>query len=148
MARLIERHTRTVEEAPARSVGPAPLALRLAAVLVVPVFLYALYATGLRALDNYRLAQDAATLRGEVRALRDENLRLQEEIHLARTDAAVESIARQELGLVRPGDNAVVLVGAGSPLRAAPPQPVVRVAQPEGPVWQRWWSYFFSPDIP
>ena len=41
-----------------RAIGPPPLALRLAAVLVVPLLLYALVATGQKALDNYRLNQE------------------------------------------------------------------------------------------
>ena len=42
-----------------RPVGPPPLALRLAAVLAVPLLLYALVTTGQKALDNYRLNQEA-----------------------------------------------------------------------------------------
>ena len=39
--------------------GPPPLLLRVAAVVAVPLLLYALVATGQKALDNYRLNREA-----------------------------------------------------------------------------------------
>src|SRR2546423_14031190 len=92
-----------------RPVGPPPLALRLAAVLVVPLLLYALVATGQKALDNYRLNQEADALRAQVVGLRAENIRLQQQIEQARTDTDLETVAREQLGLVRPGDRPPVL---------------------------------------
>jgi cell division protein DivIC len=118
------------------------MTLRLAAVLAVPLLLYALVATGQKALDNYRLNQQADALRVEVRDLRNENIALQRQILHARTDAAIESIAREQLGLVRPGDNPLVLVPAGpAPGADAPatPQP-----NPAPPPWREWWDYFFG----
>ena len=94
-----------------RPIGPPPLALRFAAVLVIPLLLYALVATGQKALDNYRLNQETEALRAEVVGLRAENLQLQQDIERARTDTAIETIAREQLGLVKPGDHPVVLIG-------------------------------------
>src|SRR5438105_15716561 len=94
-----------------RPVGPPPLALRLAAVLVVPLLLYALVATGEKAVDNYRLNQEADGLRSEITGLRQQNIQLQQDIEAARSDTAIETIAREQLGLVMPGDHPVVLVG-------------------------------------
>jgi cell division protein FtsL len=125
-----------------RPVGPPPVVLRLAAVLVVPFLLYALFATGQKALDNYRLNQQADALRAEIRDLRAENIALQQEILQARTDASLESIARQQLGLVKPGDKPLVLVTAGqSPDPDAPPSPQPPNAPPP---WRQWWDYFFG----
>jgi cell division protein DivIC len=124
-----------------RPLGPPPIALRLAAVLVVPFLLYALFATGQKALDNYRLNQQADGLRAEIRDLRNENIALQQQILEARTDASIETIARQQLGLVKPGDNPLVLIaadgGASNQAAAAPPTP-------PPPVWRQWWDYFFG----
>jgi cell division protein FtsL len=124
-----------------RPVGPPPLVLRLAAVLAVPVVLYALVATGQKALDNYRLNKDADALRAEVVALRDRNLELQQQIEAARTDAAIEKIAREQLGLVKPGDKPLVLTG-DSP--AVPPVASPAAAPPARPVWRQWWDLFFG----
>ena len=124
-----------------RPVGPPPLALRLAAVLVVPLLLYALVATGQKALDNYRLNQDADALRAEVMALRSENIQLQKQIEVARTDAAIEAIAREQLGLIKPGDHPLVLISPAAQPAAAPapaPNPTPL------PAWRQWWDYFFG----
>jgi cell division protein FtsB len=125
-----------------RPVGPPPLALRLAAVLAVPVVLYALVATGQKALDNYRLIQEADALRAEVVGLRGENIALQKDIELARGDAAIEAIAREQLGLVKPGDHPLVI----SPDRAqvARPAPPPAPAAPEPPPWRQWFNLFFG----
>jgi cell division protein FtsB len=128
-----------------RPLGPPPLALRLAAVLAVPVVLYALVATGQKALDNYRLNQEAETLRAEVVALRADNIDLQKQIELARGDAAIEAIARTQLGLVKPGDHPIVVASdppsAVTPERQPPPaSPAVEAPPP----WRQWFNLFFG----
>ena len=125
-----------------RTTGPPPLALRLAAVLVVPLLLYALVATGQKALENYRLNQEADALRNDVVALRSENVQLQKQIEDARTDAAIETIAREQLGLIKPGDHPLVLVSqAAQPAAAPTPAPA---PPPPSPIWRQWWDYFFG----
>jgi cell division protein FtsL len=124
-----------------RPFGPPPIALRFAAVLVVPFLLYALFATGQKALDNYRLNQQADALRAEIRDLRNENIALQQQILEARTDASIEQIAREQLGLIKPGDNPLVLIGddpATSQAQASAPP------APPPPIWRQWWDYFFG----
>jgi cell division protein FtsL len=124
-----------------RPFGPPPIALRLAAVLVVPFLLYALFATGQKALDNYRLNQQADALRAEIRDLRNENIALQQQILDARTDASIEHIAREQLGLIKPGDNPLVLIAddnATSQAQASAPP------APPPPIWRQWWDYFFG----
>ncbi|HEX8967551.1 MAG TPA: septum formation initiator family protein [Chloroflexota bacterium] len=126
-----------------RPIGPPPLALRLAAVLVVPLLLYALVATGQKALDNYRLNQDADALRAEILSLRSQNVELQHQIEQARTDTAIETIAREQLGLIKPGDHPLVLSGqsGGS---ATPRAPAPAPSVPPPPAWRQWWTYFFG----
>jgi cell division protein FtsB len=127
-----------------RPVGPPPLALRMAAVLVVPLLLYALVATGQKALDNYRLNQEAAGLRTEVLQLREQNIQLQGQIEQARTDAAIETIAREQLGLIKPGDHPLVFVSDAAQPAAAPAPASPTAASPPTPVWRQWWDYFFG----
>lgn len=126
-----------------KPIGPPPLALRLAAVLAVPLLLYALVATGQKAAENYQLNQQAEALRVEIAGLRDQNVQLQQEIEAARTDSAIEKIAREQLGLIKPGDHPLVLVSDGtqSAQTAAPAQPS---AAPPKPIWRQWWDYFFG----
>ena len=124
-----------------RPIGPPPPALRLAAVLVVPLLLYALVATGQKAVDNYRLNREADALRTEILDLRSDNIQLQKQIEQARTDTAIETIAREQLGLIRPGDHPLVLVSPAQPPAAAP-TPVPPAPPP--PAWRQWWDYMFG----
>jgi cell division protein FtsL len=124
-----------------RPIGPPPLALRLAAVLIVPLLLYVLVATGQKAVQNYRLNQEADGLRSEIVGLRAENIQLQQQIEQARTDAAIESIAREQLGLIKPGDHPLVLVESGAaPVSTPAPAPT----PPPRPIWRQWYDYFFG----
>jgi cell division protein FtsB len=127
-----------------RPIGPPPLALRLAAVLVVPLLLYVLVATGQKAIENYRLNQDANALRAEIVGLRAQNILLQQQIEQARTDAAIETIAREQLGLIKPGDHPVVLVDQSSQQRTAAPTAAPASSAPPPPAWRQWWDYFFG----
>jgi cell division protein FtsL len=130
-----------------RPVGPPPLALRFAAVLVVPLLLYALVATGQKALDNYRLNRETEALQAEVVGLRTENVQLQQAIERARTDTAIETIAREQLGLVKPGDHPVVVIAQPSGETshyATPPTSAPTVAPSPPPVWRQWWDYVFG----
>ena len=127
-----------------RPVGPPPLALRLAAVLAVPLLLYALVATGQKAVENYELNQQADGLKSDIADLRAQNIQLQQDIEAARTDAAIETIAREQLGLIRPGDHPLVLISQPGPSAvpgaAQPPAP----APDSRPPWRQWWDYFFG----
>ncbi|MCA1646911.1 MAG: septum formation initiator family protein [Chloroflexi bacterium] len=125
-----------------RPIGPPPLALRLAAVLVVPLLLYALVATGQKAIDNYRLNREADALRTHIVGLRTENIALQQQIEQARTDTAIETIAREQLGLMKPGDHPVVLISPPAPPPVAAPAPAPAV--PQAPAWRQWWDYLFG----
>jgi cell division protein FtsB len=128
-----------------RPIGPPPIALRVAAVLSVPLLLYVLVATGQKAVENYRLNQEADALRVEIITLRSHNIQLQQDIERARTDTAIETIAREQLGLIKPGDHPMVVTSAtgtasatSSETAAAPPTVEAR------PIWRQWWDYFFG----
>jgi cell division protein FtsL len=125
-----------------RAVGPPPLVLRAAAIIAVPLLLFALVATGQKAVENYRLNQQADALRVEIKGLRDQNVQLQKDIETARTDTAIETIAREQLGLIEPGDHPVVLVSQPSAVQPAPPQ--AEPPEPPEPVWRQWLDYFFG----
>ena len=128
-----------------RPIGPPPFALRLAAVLVVPLLLYALVATGQKAVENYRLNQEADGLRADIVALRAQNLQLQQQIEQARTDSAIETIAREQLGLIKPGDHPVVLVNqSGATTASQSPTATTSATEPTRPTWRQWWDYFFG----
>jgi cell division protein FtsB len=72
--------------------------------------LYLVLLTGQRALEAYRVNQDVDSVRRDIEALRARNIQLQTELSSGRLDEDVERIARDELGMVKPGDQPVVLV--------------------------------------
>ena len=133
-----------------RPIGPPPLALRLASVLAVPLLLYALVMTGQKAVENYQLNQQADALRAQIVDLRGQNVQLQQQIEDARTDTAIETIAREHLGLVKPGDHPLVLVSDGSAPTASAAQSSGTSAQTAAPspapapIWRQWFNYFFG----
>jgi cell division protein FtsL len=112
-------------------VGPALLMLFL-----LPALVYAAYSVGDRWYQAYILAQEEADLRREIAELRSENVNLQAELTRARSDESLETVAREQLGLVKPGDRAIVLIGPrGATPEAAAPEPGDPV--PEKPAWRK-----------
>jgi cell division protein FtsB len=125
-------------------IGPSLLAL-----FILPALAYGGYSVGDRWYQNYLLNQEEAALRADVLRLRDENIRLQRDLNGARGDEQVEKTAREQLGLIRPGDRAIQIVG---PPVAAAPQPVLRrdlapverTITNEKPIWLRLLDALFG----
>ena len=69
-----------------------------------------------------------------VRALSDDNHRLTERAAQLQTDAEIERLAREQYGLVRPGEEVYAVVGSApaQPPPPAPPAPHVRA--------KHWWE--------
>jgi cell division protein FtsB len=116
----------------------------LAVLFVVPLLVYGAYSIGDRWYQNYILTRQEEGIRAEVLALREENLRLQRELVQARSDAGIEKSAREQLGLVKPGDTAIQIVGPTAPASAAGPgsarpgqAPSPLPPAPERPGWLR-----------
>lgn len=80
---------------------------------VVPLLVYGAYSIGNRWYQNFILTQQEEAIRADVNRLREENVRLQRELVIARSDAGIEKVAREQLGLVKPGDTALQIVGPG-----------------------------------
>ena len=112
--------------------------------LSIPVLAYLAFAVGSKALDLYRLQERSAAIRHEIEALKDRNEALRRQIEYLRSDAAVENVARQQLGLVRAGDTAVILVSSSQgPDNLPPSAPPKEEAPSSRPNWQQWWEIFF-----
>ena len=82
----------------------------------------------------------------QLAALTSENRALAEDVEMLDTDAEIERIARDQYGLVRPGEVAYVVVVPEAPvLDDAPPDPVVR--SDERPWWRRVWDFATGSDV-
>jgi cell division protein FtsB len=104
--------------------------------------LYLAVLSGQRALDGYQARQQVVVAVREIETLRLKNLGLQAELNAALADAEIERAARDELGLVRPGDHPVVLVWpSGGPPTPRTMTPTAE-ARPQG--WRAWVNLFFD----
>lgn len=87
--------------------------------------------------DLKRLTAEEAGLAARIEGLKSVRSRLL-------TDEEIERIAREELGMVRPGEVAFVVVpGVGTAARVPPEAPAVDTAMRarDKPAWfERWWG--------
>jgi cell division protein FtsB len=131
--------------------SPSWLGPGLIFLFVVPLLVYGAYSIGDRWYQNYILTQQEEAIRADVMRLRDENIRLQHELVVARSDAGIEKIARIQLGLVRPGDTALQIVGpsggtASSVQAPTPPDAEAASTQPARvrPAWLKFLDSLFG----
>jgi cell division protein FtsB len=95
---------------PRRGERPARRRLRLAILFVSAVILAEAVAGQRGLVESYRTRQRYRALEAQVVQLEADNARLREEARRLREDpAAVERIARRELGMARPGEVLVVV---------------------------------------
>lgn len=85
-------------------------------------------AFGTSTLEVYRLQREAANLERTKHQLQEQNAQLHEEIRLLYTPAYIERIAREQLGLVKPGEIALLIVRPPAPPRVAPASPPERTS--------------------
>lgn len=103
--------------------------------------LYLVLLTGQRALEAYRVNQEVDAVRRDIEALRARNVDLQTELSSGRLDEDVERIARDELGLVKPGDHPVVLVWPDGNAKKGSEPPAAKSPEPN---WRTWLRLFFD----
>jgi cell division protein FtsB len=105
----------------------SPGRLLLVATLVATGYL--LLTAGNNFLHSYRLTTDEERLRHEIGRLEQQHEQLLQIRDYLRTDEYVEFMARRVFGLVKPGENLVVV--------DAPQPPPSEEEQPGMPWWQR-----------
>lgn len=119
--------------------------------LIAAIVLLVLVVIGERAVQNYGMKQEAKAAENKVVLLKKENQQLNQQLQYYRSDQYIEKMAREELGLVRPGDVAVAIVGtpdAGSSglLPTPTPSATPDASSRDKPNWQRWLSLFTAHD--
>jgi cell division protein FtsB len=95
---------------------------------------------GRKALDNYHNQRQVEWLRQQVEAERETNQALQETLQYVESDAYVEKSARENLGLVKAGEVAVVPVrqAESPPSTSSDGQATVAPGDEAVPYWQQW----------
>jgi cell division protein FtsB len=107
--------------------GPAHMVFTVAIVLVA-LFCYALVQTAAQA---HRLRTYERTLVAEVQELRQQRAELEGLLTYLKSDEYVEAFARQQFGLVKPGEVLVQVDGPVAPLPARRPG-------------EKWWEALFG----
>jgi len=102
------------------------------ALLLLGLFAYAFFQT---AAQSFRLREEERTLFMEVQALRDQEAELQGLAAYLESDEYIEAFARQQFGLVKPGET---LVEIDAPAAA-------RDARRPG---EKWWEALFDTSEP
>lgn len=83
--------------------------------------------------------------RERLQQLVEENQTLSAEVDALQTDVEVERIAREQYGLVRPGESAYVVIVPES--AAAEAQPAAVELEEQGPWWARMWTWLTGGDV-
>lgn len=110
--------------------GPRILALALGSVVLSGVlFLFVL--PGRTYLEQRRSLAAADT---RLHVLSSENSKLQQQVQQLQTDAEIERLARQQYGLVKPGEQAYAILPPAQPATATSP-----AEPPHRSVWYRLW---------
>lgn len=73
-----------------------------------------MFSFGARFKTLYVMQQDVREMQEQVEKLTKKNAELYQELELVKTDAYVEEVARENLGLIREGEVQVVPVNPGS----------------------------------
>jgi cell division protein FtsL len=102
--------------------------LMLAGVLIAVV--YFLFAAVSNGLQTHRLHQDEAQIRQEIEELKDDYRLLSSLQEYLNSDEYIESVARQQLGLVRPGETPISVLPSANQEQKDP--------SPGGPWWEAY----------
>ncbi len=124
---------RTVASSPRHGAIPQRIPRWIIGLIVLGILGAVAVAFGSSFLQVYRLKREAARLLMQKQNLIAQNAQLREEIKLLHTPGHIERIAREQLGLVKPGEVALLIVrpqagvrqltGPRRPIRAAPDRP-------------------------
>ncbi len=106
------------------------------------VFIYLMFSIGGRTIQLYGLKAEAETLRKEIATLEQENKHLLSRKQIVTSDTYIEKIAREELGMSRPGEQPVIIVSDND--QASKMEDSIVEVQDPRPYWRQWWDLFFG----
>jgi len=98
------------------------LPLLIAAALVIAAVFISLF-RDMGVVDSWRLRKTESQLRGEVETLRQENALLKRTVEDLRGNPAVIEQEARRLGLIKEGENVIVVPQRQEPRPQAPPKP-------------------------
>lgn len=104
------------------------------------VVIYFLVSGGLQAVRSYQLGQEEGRREEELRQLQERYRRLEALRDYLNSDEYIETVAREQLGLVRPGEQGIVVIAA-----APTPTPEPGPDGEASPSQDLWWEDLIRP---
>ena len=95
-----------------------------------------------QAWSNSQLIQGVETAQQQLQHMRQQHDSLTKLVVYYKDPLVIENEVRQQLGYVRPGEHAVVVIGANSQEQSTSSHPVN--ASTAQSYWQEWWNAFFG----
>jgi cell division protein FtsB len=95
-----------------------------------------------QACSNSLLVQQVQTAQQSLQQVRTNNIQLKQAVYYYKDSSVIESEARQQLGYVRSGEQAVVIVSTDAREQQQTSKQKSR-SQQQG-FWQDWWHIFFG----
>jgi cell division protein FtsB len=120
--------------------------LRLALIVLILFGLFFVAGYAARLAERARLEGELVGWQGRVVQAQGRQAQLQAQLEYVQSDAHVHEQAREQLGMVLPGDELIILVKRTP--TAPTPTPMATPATPgqplplETPIWQLWWELF------
>ncbi|MGI8914233.1 MAG: septum formation initiator family protein [Chloroflexota bacterium] len=131
--------------------GVRPTYRHVFVVLAVVVSLYFAVRTSSAVLVDRALAIQLQNAESTVNTIIQQNAALSAQMAYQQTPAYAEQVAREQLGMMKPGDHVVrvqIAPGPSGPVTAPPPAPVARppvAVKVAPPNWKRWLALFSTP---
>jgi len=106
------------------------------------IFIYLMFSIGSRTIQLYGSKAEADGLKEEIAALEQENKHLLKNKELVTSDAYIEKMAREELGMSRPGEQPVIILSDAD--KSSEAENAATTAKDPRPYWRQWWDMFFG----
>ena len=118
-----------------RVLGPS--LTRVVLLLAALAAIYFLVTGGMQALRTYQMGQEAEGLEKELQQLQERYRRLEALYEYLDSDEYIEGVAREQLGLVRPGEKSIIVLSTAPTTTPSPAE------EHEGP--PLWWESLVGP---
>lgn len=90
---------------------------KLPVIFLILLLVYVTFSFGTRFNELYAMQQNVREIQEQVDRLTEKNARLRKQLEMVQSDAYVEAVAREKLGLVRAGEVRIVPVEESPKLR-------------------------------
>jgi cell division protein FtsB len=120
--------------------------MRLVLIVVFFVVAYMLYNLTVSIYENYQIEKHIAEFEERNEELREENAQKLSDFQYYTSDEYVEKVAKQNLGLINPGEQVVVIPDEDLVIMSADAEDQVLADQIRAS-WsnpKKWWKFFFS----